>query len=217
MTGTLLLVCGAGLLTSAVAMALTALVARARGTVSVVDVRKLELVRQVQVGGQPLSVAYSSLARLAYVSDGKGGVVCVLGVNDAKPIKRIALKPGLGPLRFTPDERHAMVVNTHEDLVHVIDASSNEAIHDIAVKGQPFQVTFTRGFAYVRALASERVTISRVSSLSSVRAATRAIASRAAERIGSASTRQRSIARAMREASCGLKLSISTTLSAQNT
>lgn len=38
MAGTLLLVCGAGLLTSAVAMTLTALVARARGTVSVVDV-----------------------------------------------------------------------------------------------------------------------------------------------------------------------------------
>jgi YVTN family beta-propeller protein len=52
-----------------------------------------------------------------------------------------------------------MVVNTHEDLVHVIDASSNELVHDIPVKGQPFQITFTRAFAYVRALASERVTM----------------------------------------------------------
>ena len=138
---------------------------RDTGTVSVIDVRELKLVRQVEVGGQPLSVGYSSLAKLAYVADGKGGMVSVLNGNDAKPIKRIALKPGLGPLRFTPDGRHAMVVNTHEDLVHVLDVSSNEKIHDIAVKGQPFQITFTRAFAYVRALASERVTMINLLSL----------------------------------------------------
>ena len=132
---------------------------RDSGSVSVIDVRKLEVLRQVELGGQPLSVAYSSLGKVAYVSDGKGGVVSVLGLNDARPIKRIALKPGLGPLRFTPDGRHAMVVNTHEDLVHVLDVSSNEKTHDIEVKGQPFQIVFSRAFGYVRALASERVTM----------------------------------------------------------
>src|SRR5262245_46069371 len=82
---------------------------RDTGSVSVIDVRKLEVLRQVELGGQPLSVAYSSLGRVAYVSDGKGGTVSVIGLNDSKPLKRIALKPGLGPLRFTPDGRHAMV------------------------------------------------------------------------------------------------------------
>lgn len=138
---------------------------RDTGSVSVIDVRELKVLRQVELGGQPLSVAYSSLAKVVYVSDGKGGIVSVLGLNDSKPIKRIALKPGLGPLRFTPDGRNAMVVNTHEDLVHVLDVSSNEKIHDIAVKGQPFQITFTRAFGYVRALASERVTMINLLSL----------------------------------------------------
>jgi YVTN family beta-propeller protein len=137
---------------------------RDAGTVSVVDVRALKLVRQVEVGGIPLSVGWSPLSKLAYVADGKG-VVAALGVNDAKPVKRIALKPGLGPLRFTPDGRHAMVVNTHEDLVHVIDVSGNELVHDIPVKGQPFQLAFTRAFAYVRSLASERVTMINLLSL----------------------------------------------------
>jgi len=137
---------------------------RDAGTVSVIDVRALKLVRQVEVGGQPLSVAYSPLAKLAYVADGKGAVT-VLGSDDAKPVKRIALKAGLGPLRFTPDGRHAMVVNTHEDLVHVIDVSSNELLHEIPVQGQPFQIVFTRAFAYVRALASERVTMINLLSL----------------------------------------------------
>jgi YVTN family beta-propeller protein len=138
---------------------------RDTGTVSLVDVPKLKLLRQVKVGAMPLSVAYSSLAKVAYVADGKDGVVTVLGGKDFAPLKKIALKPGLGPLRFTPDERHAMVVNTHEDLVHVLDVSSNERVHDIPVKGQPFQLTFTRAYAYVRSLASERVTMINLLSL----------------------------------------------------
>jgi YVTN family beta-propeller protein len=138
---------------------------RDAGTVTLVDVRKLEILRQEKIGAMPLSVAYSSLAKVAYVADGKTGAVTVLGGKEFKPLKKIALKPGLGPLRFTPDERHAMVVNTHEDLVHVIDASSNERVHDIPVKGQPFQVTFTRAFAYIRSLASERVTMVNLLSL----------------------------------------------------
>ncbi|HEX6362853.1 MAG TPA: cytochrome D1 domain-containing protein [Albitalea sp.] len=138
---------------------------RDSGTVSLVDVRKLELTRQVKVGAMPLSVAYSSLAKVAYVADGKDGVVTVLGGSDFAPLKRIALKQGLGPLRFTPDGRHAMVVNTSEDLVHVLDVSGNELVHDIPVKGQPFQLAFTRAFAYVRSLASERVTMINLLSL----------------------------------------------------
>jgi len=138
---------------------------RDSGTVSLIDVRELKLLRQVKVGAMPLSVAYSSLAKVAYVADGKDGAVTVLGGKDFAPMKRIALKQGLGPLRFTPDGRHAMVVNTHEDLVHVLDVSSNERVHDIPVKGQPFQLTFTRAFAYVRSLASERVTMINLLSL----------------------------------------------------
>lgn len=138
---------------------------RDSGTVTLVDVRTLEILRQEKVGAMPLSVGYSSLAKVAYVADGKSGTVTVLGGTGFAPVKKISLKPGLGPLRFTPDGRHAMVVNTHEDLVHVLDVSSNEKVHDIPVKGQPFQVTFTRAFAYIRSLASERVTMVNLLSL----------------------------------------------------
>ena len=138
---------------------------RDSGTVSVIDVRTLEILHQVKAGAMPLSVGWSSLGKVAYVADGKSGVVTVLGGTSFAPLRKISLKPGLGPLRFTPDGRHAMVVNTHEDLVHVLDVSSNERVHDIAVKGQPFQLTFTRAFAYVRSLASERVTMINLLSL----------------------------------------------------
>ena len=41
--------------------------------------------------------------------------------------------------------------------VYVIDAARDERMHEIDMPGQPFQVTTTRGFAYVRLLDSERV------------------------------------------------------------
>jgi YVTN family beta-propeller protein len=113
----------------------------------------------------PISVGYSALARAAYVADGKGGAVSAISAPEFKSVKRIALKPGLGPLRFTPDGRYAFVVNTSENLVHVIDVSSHELVHDIPVSGQPFQVAFTRAYAYVRALASERVSMINLLSL----------------------------------------------------
>ena len=65
--------------------------------------------------------------------------------------------------------------------------------------------------------ARARLTTSRTSLLKSVLAATRAIASRAALRYGSASFFQRSSARARRAATYGLKLSSSITRSLQNT
>jgi len=138
---------------------------RDSGTVSLIDVRGLKLLREIKVGGVPMSVGYSALSRAAYVADGKQGAVSVLAGQDFQPVKRIAMRPGLGPLRFTPDGRYVFVVNTSENLVHVIDVSSNELVHDIAVSGQPFQVAFTRAYAYVRALASERVSMINLLSL----------------------------------------------------
>jgi YVTN family beta-propeller protein len=138
---------------------------RDSGTVTTVDVRKLEVLRKIELGGVPISVAYSILSRAAYAADGEGGKVTVLAGQDFQPVKRIALKPGLGPLRFTPDGRYGFVVNTSENLVHVIDASSNEALHEIPISGQPFQIAFTRAYAYVRSLASERVSMINLLSL----------------------------------------------------
>jgi len=138
---------------------------RDAGTVSLIDVRALKILREEKLGGVPISVGYSTLAHAAYVADAKGGSLTVLAGREYKPVKKIALRAGLGPLRFTPDGRHAFIVNTSEDLVHVIDASSNELLHDIPVSGQPFQVAFTRAFAYVRSLSNERVAMINLLSL----------------------------------------------------
>ncbi|HEX9181250.1 MAG TPA: cytochrome D1 domain-containing protein, partial [Burkholderiales bacterium] len=138
---------------------------RDEGTVTVVDVGTLEKVKDIKTGSLPLSVAYSKLSGAAYVADGKEGTIAVIDGTKLELVTKIKAKPGLGPLRFTPDGRFAMVVNTAESVVNVIDPASNEIIHSPKVQAEPYQVVYTRDFAYVRGLGSERVTMINLSSL----------------------------------------------------
>ena len=145
---------------------------RNAGTLSVIDVASLKLVKTLSTGAQPLSAAHSALSRSVYVADGKDGRVSVIDADKLEISARIALKPGLGPLRISPDGRFALALNPQQDLVHVIDVSTNEAVHDIAIPGQPFQITFTETFAYVRAMHSERVNTITLASLGKGKRAT---------------------------------------------
>jgi len=140
---------------------------RESATVTLIDVRELKSLGQREIGGVPISVGYSPLSKAAYVADARGGTLTVLAGEQFETAKRIELKPGIGPMRFTPDGRYGLLVNPSEDLVHVVDVSGNERIRDIPVKGQPYQLAFTRAFGYVRALASERVTMINLSTLGS--------------------------------------------------
>ena len=126
---------------------------------TLIDVRTLKKLRDLKLGEVPMSVAYSALAKAFYVADGRAGVVHVLRPEQPGAATRVAVKPGVGPSRLSPDGRWLFVTNAPEDLVHVIDVGTNAALHEIPIQGQPYQVEFTRDFAYVRSLGSERVSM----------------------------------------------------------
>jgi YVTN family beta-propeller protein len=130
---------------------------RGSGTVSVIDVRERKKVKDVPVGRQPISLDYSPIAGALYVADGEGGTVSVVDGKSHEVTATIPLKPGLGPMRFTPDGRWGLILNSREDAVHILDASTNREAHTVAVGKEPFQMVFSRAFAHVRCLGSERV------------------------------------------------------------
>jgi YVTN family beta-propeller protein len=138
---------------------------REEGTVSVIDVRKLRKEKDLRTGPLPIAVAFSPLSAAAYVADGKDGSVSVVDGSSLEVAARVQAKPGLGPLRFTQDGRWGFVVNTAENAVHVIDAAENKLAHTIPVPGKPYQVVFTRAFAYLRLLDSETVNMVNLLSL----------------------------------------------------
>lgn len=132
---------------------------RDAGTVTVFDTASLRPVATLKTGERPISIAWSVSAEAAYVADGRTGTVGVIDGRTLTLRKSIVTKPGLGPLRFAPDGRHAFVLNTVEHTVTVIDAATDEIVHKLDVAAEPFQVVFTRAFAYIRGLATEKVTM----------------------------------------------------------
>jgi YVTN family beta-propeller protein len=132
---------------------------RKGGTVTVIDVRTLEKVKDIETGALPISIAFSSLSRSLYVADGLEGAITVIDAESHMVTARIKALPGLGPLRFDPSGRWGLVPNSEQDLVHVIDASVNRIARNVSVGTRPFQVAFSRAFAYVRSLGTERVSM----------------------------------------------------------
>jgi YVTN family beta-propeller protein len=139
---------------------------RDSGTVSVIDVRSMSRVARIETGGAPLSVAFSPLSRLAYVADGELGAVIVIDPEDGAEIARVPLAPGLGPTKVSPDGRWVMIANPNENRVVVIDAADGSVAHRIRIGDRPYQIGFTRAFAYVRALDSMNVSMIALSALS---------------------------------------------------
>jgi len=138
---------------------------RESGTVSVIDVELLAKVKDIDTGPLPISLAYSSLSDALYVADGRSGTVSIISGSNPEILRRLPLEPGLGPIRFAPDGRYAMTVNPSANRLYVIDATTNRKVHEIEVDAMPYQVSFSRAFAYVRALGSARVTMINLSSL----------------------------------------------------
>ncbi|AWY43934.1 cytochrome D1 [Pseudomonas putida] len=135
------------------------------GTLSIIDIASLTLIKQLKTGSNPLSVVYSPLSGAAYVADGRDGTVTVVDAASQSVRRVIKLKQGLGPMGFSADGRFGIVLNTLENQASVIDAATDSLIHDLDVSAEPFQVVFTKAYAYVRGLASSKVTMINLASL----------------------------------------------------
>lgn len=135
------------------------------GTVSVIDVRKLEVVKQTGGGSQPAAIAYSSLSKAAYVVYEGDGSIAVIGGAKHDLLARLQGQPGLRSIRISPDGRYAFALNTSKSTVHVIDLSSNRVVQSIGIGPGADQIAFTRQFAYIRSAASEAVAMIRLADL----------------------------------------------------
>lgn len=135
------------------------------GTLSIIDIASLTISKQLKTGSHPLSVAYSPLSQAVYVADGKDGTVTVVDTASLAVRRVIKMKQGLGPMGFSADGRFGIVLNTLENQASVIDAATDSLIHELNVSTEPYQVVFTKAYAYIRGLASAKVTMINLSSL----------------------------------------------------
>lgn len=138
---------------------------RDSGNLSIYDVAGLAHLTDLDTGSQPLAVAYSPLSQAVYVTDGRSGEISVIDARNHQLRSRIQTRQGIGPMRFSADGRYGLVLNTLEDKALVIDASNDQLLHEIEVSPEPYQLIFSRAYAYIRGLASPKVSIISLSSL----------------------------------------------------
>ncbi|MFN7055071.1 cytochrome D1 domain-containing protein [Hyphomonas sp.] len=134
-------------------------------TVSVIDVRRLRKTGEFTLTGRPISLAYSDLARAVYIADAETGEVIVTEPGSSRVRATIPLEPGLGPMRVAPGGRFLLSVNPKANTVYVIDTANNQLIHRLEIAGEPFQISFSRSFAFVRSLTSTTVSMIRLADL----------------------------------------------------
>jgi len=146
---------------------------RDAGTVSIIDIPKLALLKGIKVGSRPVAVAFSSLSQTAYVANEGDGDVVAIGGARSEIVARIPAEPGIRTIAMPPEGHYGFVLNSTKSLMHIFDVSSNRIVHTVPVGPGSDQITFTKQFAYVRSAGSEFVTMISLASLGKDAAVTR--------------------------------------------
>ncbi len=137
---------------------------RESGTVSIVDVRKLEKVTDVKVGPDLVSLALSELSKAIYAVSETDGSIAVID-QQGRVLTRMKAKPGSRTVRFAPGGRYGFVINGKESTVSIFDAATNHMLHEVKVGKAPDQIVFSDTFAFVRSLETESVAMIRLSTI----------------------------------------------------
>lgn len=138
---------------------------QAADTLSVIDVQRLEKMRDLPLGASPLAVQFSPLSGAAYVASADGAVAVVDG-GTGEITARLATGAGLAAFRLDPSGRWGFAANAAKSRVDVVDISSGTLAHRLPVGDRPHQFAFTDTYAYVRHLGTAEVTLIPLSQLS---------------------------------------------------
>jgi len=128
-------------------------------SVSVIDTKKLARIRDINVAATPVPVAYSAASRLVYVASINSSAISVVDPSSHRIVNTIPTEPGVVALRFAADGRFGFVVNQIKSTVSILDASTNKIVASTKVVKEPDQVVFTKRYAYIRGIGSEKFSL----------------------------------------------------------
>jgi YVTN family beta-propeller protein len=132
-------------------------VSRGARKLHVIDTDTRAVLRQLDLGPAPVSVAYSPLSAAAYVADEEDGTLRVIDGETHAPRAQITSSPGLSLVRFAPGGRWGFLVNPRAKSVAVLDSSADRVVHRLELPGGPDDVAFSRSSAYFHQRGSENV------------------------------------------------------------
>lgn len=127
------------------------------GTVSVIDVNALQKVDDVEVGGSPSLITWSSKANSAYGYDRESGIIHVIDGRSQKIITRIQAMKGASQIAFEPTGRFAFLVYPDLDRIQVMDAASNRIVQTGDTESRPVTIAFSDELGYLSHANSETI------------------------------------------------------------
>lgn len=133
-------------------------------TVSILDARTYVKRTDVAVGRTPVAVAWGPQSAMLYIASLNAETIAAIDPAHGTSTT-IASSRGVVAVAFEPQGRFLFAVNQLTAQVTVIDSATNAIVGRAAVVAEPDQIAFTRGYAYVRGLASEKFTLIDVSEL----------------------------------------------------
>lgn len=133
--------------------------------VTLLDARRRRVLRRIGGFGMPIAAGYSRSAAAFFVADARHGTLTTLNENGVRRGSRTRLKPGLGPMRITPDGRWVLLLNTAEATLDVVDTADQKLRHRLPVPARPYQLELSQRYGYVRSLGSERLILVQLASL----------------------------------------------------
>ncbi|MCA9470093.1 MAG: YncE family protein [Nitrospira sp.] len=134
-------------------------------SVTVIDAQARRILHHIPIGQTPLAIAYSPLTKQAYVGAINGNHLFVIDPKQPQPVHRIAQQPGVTTIQFEPSGRFAFILNQLASQLSILDVTTQSLAGSTPVVGEPDQVAFTPAYAYIRGLASDRLTLIDLASL----------------------------------------------------
>lgn len=131
----------------------------AADTVSAIDTKTLSKLADINVAKTPVPIAYSGRSNLFYTSSINGATVSVIDPAKRQVVATIPMKRGVVALKFEPEGRYGFAVNQIESTVTVFDAATNAVVASSEVVKSPDQLSFTRRYAYIRGIESEKFSL----------------------------------------------------------
>lgn len=135
------------------------------GTVTAVDVATLEEGDVLETGPAPSSLDVSPVSDNLYVVDRRDGSLTLVDLETREVVLRMDGTPGKNRIRFDPTGRWGFLLNPAVGEVLVLDAEADRIRHGFSGEGEPYEVGFTEGFAYVRSRGIEDVAMISLKSL----------------------------------------------------
>lgn len=149
-----------------------AVTASADDMLTIVDLNSLALLGRVKVGKTPVSTAFSAASGFFYVGSLNAGSIDAVDPIHRRVAAHIPVKRGTTSVVFPPGEterpwgRHGLALNQLDSTITAFDVSDHRVVASAPVAREPTEIAFTRRYAYVRGLATEKFSLFELDGLS---------------------------------------------------